>query len=126
MRTNAGLDYQAGIMGNQVSTGTGAFASACWLGVTADTGTPVATDVTLTAEVTSGTLARGQTVYAHTNGTNFYTQTRVLTSDQTIVLAKAALFNAASSGTMVFEQLLNAPVSMVSGDQVAITTTISL
>ena len=114
------------IMGDPSSNGTGAYASASYVAVSADTGTPVATDTTLTGEVSSGSLARAQGVFAHTTGTNTYTLTKTLTSDQNIVLAKAAVFNAASSGTMLFEGLLGAVATMQVGDQVQITCVVTL
>lgn len=126
MRTDNGRDYQARVMGDTSSTGTGAYAPACYIGVTANATAPAAADTTLTGEVASGTLVRALAVYAHTNGTASYTLTKTFTSDQTITLAKAGVFNAASAGTLVFETLLNTPAPLVSGDQVQVTTTVTL
>lgn len=126
LRTNAGRDFQARVMGDTASTGTGVYASGTYIGLTADTATPLSGDTTLTGEVTSGTLARAQAIYAHTNGTASYTLTKTFTSDQSVVIAKIGVFNASSGGTMVFESLLNATATLVSGDQLQITETVTL
>ena len=126
IRTNGGADWQSGIMGNSASNGTGAYAPACFIGVTADTGTPVATDTTLAGEVGSGSLIRATAIYAHTVGSTSYTLSLTLTSDQTIALAKIGVFTASSGGVMVFETLLNSPVSMISGDQCLVIETVNL
>ena len=126
MRTNAGADFQARVMADTSSTGTGSYAAANWIGVTANATAPGAGDTTLTGEISSGTLNRAQAVYAHTNGTTTYTLTKTFTSDQSITLAKIGVFNASSAGTMVFETLLNATAVMVSGDQITVTETVSM
>jgi hypothetical protein len=126
MRTNGGADWQSGIMGNSASNGTGTYAPACYIAVTADTATPVATDTTLAGEVISGTLIRAVAIYAHTVGSTSYTLSLTLTSDQTIVLNKIGVFTASTGGVMVFETVLNSPVSMISGDQVLIVETVNV
>lgn len=126
MRTNAGRDFMAAVMGNPSSTGTGSFAPASYLGLTANTTDPAASDTSLTGEITSGTLARAIATYGHTLGTNVYTLTHTFTSDQSITIAKIGVFNAASGGTLVFAYLLDDPAVLVSGDQLQITQTITL
>lgn len=127
LRTNAGRDWQARIMGDTASNATGSYASATYFAVTANGTSPNAADTTLTGEIAGGsTLARAQGVYAHTNGTSSYTVTKTLTSDQTVTLQKVGLFTASSGGTMAFESLLNAAASMVSGDQIQLTVTVTL
>ncbi len=126
LRTNAGRDFQARVMGDTASTGTGSYAAGTYIGLTANTDAPAAGDTTLTGEISSGTLARAQAIYAHTNGTASYTLTKTFTSDQSVVIAKIGVFNASSAGTMVFESLLNATATLVSGDQLQITETVTL
>lgn len=126
MRVNSGRDFQARVMSDTASTGTGAYAAANYIGLTANAAAPVATDTTLTTEVVTGTLNRAQATYAHTNGTNTYTLTKTFTSDQSITVAKIGVFNAATAGTMVFESLLNATATLVSGDQLQITEQVTL
>lgn len=125
-RVNGGTDFQAKVMGDTSSNGTGAYAAANYIGLTANTSTPVATDTTLAGEVSSGSLSRAQAAYSHTTGVASYTLVKTFTSDQTIVVAKVGVFNAATGGTMVFESLLSATASLQSSDQVAITEVVSL
>lgn len=128
MRTNAGADFQARVMGDgsAAGAGTGAMRPADYIGLTANNTAPAAGNTSLTGEIAAGTLARAQATYAHTNGTNTYTLTRTFTSDQSVTIAKIGVFNAASAGTMVFETLLNATATLVSGDQLQITETVTL
>lgn len=126
MRTNGGADWQSGVMGNSASNGTGAYAPACYIGVTANSAAPVATDTTLAGEVVSGTLIRAIAIYAHTVGSTSYTLSLTMTADQTITLEKIGVFTALTGGVMVFETLLNSPVTMISGDQVLIVETVNV
>lgn len=126
MRTDSGRDFQARVMGDTASTGTGAYAPACWIGVSANANAPANADTTLPGEIVAGSLARAQATYAHTTGSSSYTLTKTFTSDQTIVLAKIGIFNAPTGGTLVFETLMNATASLVSGDQCQVTETVSL
>ena len=128
LRTNAGRDWQANVMGGGglAGAGTGAMRTADYIGVTNDTTAPDVANTTLPGEVTTGTLARAQAAFAHTNGTATYTLTKTFSSDQTITVAKMGVFNASTGGTLVFETLLNAVAPLVSGDQLAITETITL
>lgn len=126
MRVNSGTDFQSRVMADTASTGTGAYAPANYIGLTANATAPAAADTTLTGEVTTGTLARAQATYAHTNGTNTYTLTKTFTSDQSVTIAKIGVFNAAAGGTLVFETLLNATATLVSGDMLQISETVTL
>jgi hypothetical protein len=126
MRTNAGTDFQARVMGDTASTGTGLYAPGTYIGVTANATAPAAGDTTLTGEVATGTLIRAQATYAHTTGAASYTLTKTFTSDQTVTLAKIGVFNAATGGTMIFESLMSATAALVANDQVTITETVSL
>lgn len=126
MITNAGLDLVAGLLGNPASNGTGAYAPANFIGVSADTATPLATDAILPGEIASGTLARTQASYSYTAGTGTFTLSNVFTADQTVTLAKIGVFNVSSGGSPAFESLLNATAAMVSGDQILITEVITV
>lgn len=120
-------------MGDTASTGTGAYKSAQYIGLTADATAPAAGDTTLTGEVITGTLVRAAAVFAHTTGAATYTLTKTFTSDQTVTINKIGVFNgagpggaASTSNTLVFETALNAAASLVSGDQLQITETVTL
>ena len=80
-------------MADTASNGTGDYASANYIALTADTSTPVDTDTTLPGEIEtgdSGTLSRVQATYAHTSGTSTYTLTNLFTSDESVVVATSA------------------------------------
>ena len=133
LRTDAGRDFQSRVMGDSASNGTGAYAPAKYIGVTANAVAPAAGNTVLAGEVTVGSLARAQATYAHVNGTATYTLTKTFTSDQAIVVAKMGVFNGAGPGgaasvsnTLVFETLLSDTASMYSGDQTQITQTVTL
>ncbi len=125
-RTLNGADWQAGVMADTASTGTGAYAAANYIAVSADTTTPADTDTSLPGEIVSGSLVRTQASYAHTTGTDTYTLSNVFTSDQTITLAKVGIFNASSGGTLVFEDLMTETAVLYSGDQVLIVETVTI
>jgi hypothetical protein len=124
-RTNTGADWQAGVLGSTSSNGSGAYAAANYMAVSANTAPAYATDVSLPGEIVAGTMVRVQATYAHTNGTSSYTLTNVFTSDQTIILQKLGILNAASGGTLVFETQFT-PAPLNSGDQILIVETVNL
>lgn len=122
LRTNAGADFQA----NQMS-GTSA-AVANYIGVSTDATAAAATDTSLASEQTTNGLARAAGTFSHTTGTTSYTlaKTFTYTGGTAITLAKAAMFNAASAGTMVFEALFGSTATLVNGDQITISWTVSI
>lgn len=129
MLTTAGKDWAASALFD--SSGSRA-AAATYLAVTANTTTPVAGDTTLTGEIATagGGLIRGTGSYAHTGGASTATLTKTFTANANdslpVTLGKAAVFNAASGGSMPFVSLLS-PTAVVSavGDSVTLTTTIT-
>jgi hypothetical protein len=130
LRYNSGASWQAGVMGNPASTGTGAYAPGIYMGISSDSTAPINTDTTLVGEVTSGTLSRALATYAYTTAATSYTESKVFTSDQTITIYKSALFTAAAGGSPIFGSLLtaggvNSPKSLFSGDQVGITESVN-
>jgi hypothetical protein len=125
LRTDAGRDHQARVTGDNGSNGTGSYASASWIGVSANSVAPNAANTTLPGEIASGTLVRAQAIYAHTTGTNLYTLTKTFTSDQTVTINKYGIFNAASSGTLCYETIVDA-VNLRTGDQFQITAAFTL
>ena len=136
MRTNAGIDHQARVTFDTASNGTGSYAAANYIALTANATTELATDTTLAGEITTagGGLVRAQATYAHTNGTNTVALTKTFTinsSDTTPTTpAKAGLFNASSAGTMTYEKSIPSPPALAyangTGDSVAATWTFTL
>jgi hypothetical protein len=124
--TNAGRDWQARVMGDTGSSGVGAHAPANYMAFSNSNSTPLASETTLPGEITSGTLARAQAVYAHTDGQSSYTLTRVVTADIGVTLYRVGIFNAAESGTLVFNGSLSEPATLAPGDQIQNTMTVTI
>jgi hypothetical protein len=132
LRTTGGTDWQ----GNAMSATSGRPAAANFIALTNDATAPAAGDCaagsaacTLTSEITTNGLARVQATYAHSNG-NFdphqgsnYTLTNIFTATGDQWAQKSAVFNAASSGTMVYEAMFP-PVSLIAGETVTISWSI--
>ena len=127
LRTDDGRDFQARVMGDggNVDAGSGDMRPADYIALTEDAGAPASGSSTLTGELT-GDLGREQATYAHTDGTATYTLTNTWTSDQSATVRKIGVFNASSGGTLVFETELNAEATLVSGDQLQVTETVTL
>jgi hypothetical protein len=122
--TNSGRDW----MHAQVYTNTAAGTrGAGYIALTSDTGSPSATDTTLTGEITTNGLARADaTTKTHTGGTNSTTIQHTFTASGThTAVQKAALFNAASSGYMAHENTFT-PVTLQSSDTLQVTWTVTL
>lgn len=123
--TNSGRDWIHAQVYTNTSAGT---VGANFIGVSANAVAPAVTDTTLTGEETTGGLARAAAspVASHTAGTNTstvqvtYTASASFTAEQ-----KAAVFNAASAGTMVHENTFTS-TNLVSGDQLQLSWTMTL
>lgn len=119
MRTNAGTDHQSRTSYDPASSGAGAYAPLCYIGLTANSVAPAATDTALTGEITTvgGGLVRALASYAHSNGTNTASLVKVFTINSADVTpttpAKSAVFSAASAGTMGYEDLISNPPPLV-------------
>lgn len=126
--TNAGLDYGAKQLGGVATSSV-----AKYIAITANSTTPGASDTTLTGEITTagGGLVRAAGVYAHTTSASTYTLSNTFTANSSdtlpVTIAKAGLFDASSSGNLVFESLLASTVALTaSGDNVPLIWTITL
>ncbi len=126
LRTTVGRDWQCRVMGDHASTGTGNYAAAYFMGLTANNTAPVAGNTTLTGEITAGDLARAAATYAHTNGTTNYTLTRTVTADNAVTINKIGIFTALTGGVLVFESTLNAAAVLQNLDQCTFTETVTL
>lgn len=129
LKTNAGNDFQA----TQMAGSASATAVAKWVALTANNTSPAAGDTTLTGEITTGGggLIRKAGTYGHTTGAASYTLTTVFTANGSdslpVTIAKRGVFDASSSGQLVFTTLLSPTATLsASGDQLTITDTVSL
>ncbi len=101
-----------------------------YIGLTTDAAAAAAGDTTLASEITTGGVARALGTYAHTGGTSTLTlsKTFAVTGSFTAI-HKGGLFTASNTtagGIMVFETVLNADATVVNGDSLAVTWTITL
>lgn len=126
LRTTTGRDWQANLMGNPANNGTGVYAAAAWIGLTADPGAPTLADTLLPGEIISGTLTRAQGAYGHTTGAASYTVSKLFVSDQSIVIPKIGIFNGPTGGSPFIETMLSAVAVLNSGDQLQIVSTVTL
>jgi hypothetical protein len=122
LRTTVGADWQADVMGNSTQP-----VSARWIALTTNATAPAAGDTTLTSEITTGGLGRAAGTYSHTNGTTSYKITHTFTASATHTnVAKAGLFNAASSGTLVFTTMLSSTATLATNDTLTIEWTVNI
>lgn len=98
-----------------------------WMALSTDGTAPAATDTTLTSEITTGGLARAlPTSYSHTTGVNTYSVQKTFTASSTFTVNKEALFNAQNGGRMPFESAEPSPPTVVSGDTLQQTVTVTI
>ena len=122
LRTNAGIDWQANVMGATSAPP----AQANWIALSSDVAAPAATDTVLASEFTTLGLSRAQATFAHTTGQTNFTLTKTFTATGTATVAKAAIFNASTSGTMVFEALEPSSASLTTNDTYSQTVQVNI
>lgn len=120
LRTTAGGDAQASQMGN---TATQA-ASCNYVALSNDSGAPSAADTSVASEIVSNGLSRAQGTYAHTTSTSAFTIQKVFSATGTQASQKTGLLNAASTGTLCFENTYT-QVTVNNGDTLTVTWTIN-
>ena len=102
---------------------------ACWMAVTQNATAPAASDTTLTAELATADWLRAVGTYAHTAAATTYTLVHLWTSTTTVTINKGAIFGAANvtgGGVMPFESAVPSPPTLVSGDTLTITETVTI
>jgi hypothetical protein len=112
----------------QIYTNTSAGArGAGFIAVTVNTAAPADGDTALTGEITTGGLARVDAgTKTHSAGTNSTTIATTFTASAThTAVQKAALFDAASSGTMYHVNTFTA-TTLISSDTLTVTWTLTL
>lgn len=136
-RVASGRDMQSRLLGDTASNGTGLYAAANWMAFTQNATAPADSDTGLTAEinVASGGLNRAQATYAHTTGASSYTLTRTATmaaaDGASVQLNKLAIFSltgppVTAATSMIFETAIPSPPTLVPGDQITATETVSI
>jgi hypothetical protein len=133
-KTNAGNDFQYGVMAASASNGTGAYAPANYIALSATATGTTGAETTLAGEIVTagGGLLRAQaTSITHTAGTNTYALSKTFTTNGSdalpVTIASIGIFNAASAGTLVFRTVLGTTATLSAvGDQLTITDTVTM
>jgi hypothetical protein len=102
---------------------------ASWMAVTANTFSPATSDTTLAGELTSNGFTRAVGTYAHTAAASTYTLVHLWTATGTETINNEALFgacNTTAGGVMPFESAEPSPPTLVSGDTLQNTITLTL
>ena len=110
--------------------GAGGMGSARFMALTTSATAASATDTTLPTENNAFGCSRALATYAHTFGAATYTLQKAYTITGTITaLHKMGLFvdnAAAGAGLLVYETVLNADATVVNGDTLTVTETVTL
>lgn len=99
-----------------------------YIALTQDSAAASASSTSLASEITTGGCGRALATYAHTLGTSTSTLSKTFSVTGTFAaIHKVGLFQAstASSSLLGFEVVLNADASVVSGDSLAVTWTLT-
>lgn len=103
---------------------------ASWLGVTSDATAPTTADTTLAAELTTNGFSRAVGSWAHTaNGGTTFTLLHLWTATGTQTINNEAVFGAATTtagGVMPFKSAEPSPPTLVSGDTLQNTVTVTI
>jgi hypothetical protein len=103
---------------------------ASWMAITADATAPSTADTVLTSELTTNGFARAVGTYSHTAAASTYTLVHLWTcSGGSTTINKEAQFGAATTtagGVMPFESAEPSPPTLVSGDTLQNTVTITI
>ncbi len=108
-------------------------APAWWMALTENATAAAATDTFLTGELTTDGFSRAIATYSHTAAATTYSLNYLYTATGTRTINKMALFNAgfktlntADGGAMPFESAMPNPPTLVSGDTLSVTSTITI
>ena len=102
---------------------------AAWMAVTSNVFSPTTADTTLAGELTVNGFSRAVGTYAHTAAASTYTLVHLWTASGTQTINNEAQFGAATTtggGVMPFESAEPSPPTLVSGDTLQNTVTITV
>jgi hypothetical protein len=115
---------------NAFILGAGGIGSVRFMAITTDAGAAAAGDTVLASEITTGNCGRGLATYAHTFGVATFTLQKVFNPTLTFTnVHKMGLFTTASQAgadPMIFETVLNSNATIINGDQLTCTDTITV
>jgi hypothetical protein len=101
---------------------------AWWLGLSTDGTAPASGDTTLASELAGSGLGRSLCTYAHTGAATTYTLSKTFTSSDGTprTINKVGVFYSSNGGQLVFETAVPSPPTLVSGDQLTVTETVTM
>lgn len=102
---------------------------AAWMAVTQNAVAPAASDTTLTAELTTADWARSVGTYSHTAAAATYVLVHLFSSTTSVTINKEAILgacNVTGGGVMPFESAEPSPPTLISGDTLTQTVTITI
>lgn len=115
---------------NAFIIGAGGIASVRFMALTTNASAASASNTTLTGEITTGGAGRALATYAHTYGNSTMTLQKAYSITAThTAIHRMGLFTALTSAgadPMVFETVLNADATVVNGDTLTVTDTITI
>lgn len=98
-----------------------------YIAVSTNATTPAAGDTVLTSEATGGLARADATTNTHTDNTNVTTLAKTFTADATFTnVHKSGTFDASSSGILYHEAAFSSDATLVSGDTLTVTWTLTL
>jgi hypothetical protein len=96
------------------------------MALTADSAAPSATDTTLASELTTNGFARAQGTYAHTGGSSTYTLSKTFScTGGSTTINKEGVLAAQNGGVLTFESAEPSPPTLISGDSLTQTVSVS-
>lgn len=100
---------------------------AMWIALTADATAPSSADTTLASELAANGFSRAVGTYAHTAAASTYTLQKIFNcSGGSTTINKVAVLGAAVGGVMPFESAEPSPPTLISGDQLTQTVTVTI
>lgn len=99
---------------------------ASWMAVTASAFSPATSDTTLAGELTSNGFSRAVGTWSHTAAASTYQLVHLWTATGTETINNEAQFGAQNGGVMPFESAEPSPPTLVSGDTLQNTVTITI
>jgi hypothetical protein len=114
---------------NAFVIGAGGLASARFMALTTDAASAAAADTILATEITASGAGRALATYAHTMGAATYTLSKAFSITGTLTaIHKMGLFaclSSAGADPVIFESVLNADATVVNGDTLTVTDTVT-
>ncbi len=118
----------SGVLAARIEANTALFSGTFYMALSTDASAPAAADTAIIGEQTTNGLARKAVTVAHTNGTKVWTFTGAYTytGSTTVNIQKVALFDAATGGNLITEDLITSAQFAANGDNGSFSTSFTL